>query len=435
MVQVLRSSPVLIAIVVFLVIATVVCGSIALMMRKSGQSLRPIAWLAGFMALVGVPQVIYHVGSAVLLHRAEQPRMAALDVLAQTYPDVAARGAAIKQLFGADTDPALVQDARGIFGDALAKADVARLAMFPSGETALIARLTGASEATDAWVDWLRVSGLNHGGEGDSERGYTVTRPAGDRAHAMPVGSLLCVWTGGDDETIRRRMVAGGFRPHRKAHLAGTTTGDAPETALPVSGKAMALGLPLYLLIVVGYFFKGAAWASGKSAAAGVQPVPAADLTSRIEAINALDVPFRIERGTEPGEFFATWRYADAKWINHARAHGMRRVHRIRFVLDGSAHVVRSTDFSASHDWSAGADGARIEWKAATGIVFFQREHQRVFGLQLDAQGRFKPELSYAYTFDVAEMKEPVIKAIIQAGWTWRPVAWQGPRWLRWLTE
>ena len=435
MLQLLRSSPTLIGIVAFVVIAAFVCGALVLMMRRAGQSLRPIMWFAGFLALVGVPQIVYHVWSTVLLHRAEKPRMAALDVLAQPYPDIDARAAEIKTLFGADTNPALVQDVRQTFGDALAKADVARLAMYPSGETALIARLPGASAATDAWVNWLRVSGLNEGGEGDSERGYTVTRPAGDRVHAAPIGSLLGVWSAADDETIRRRMVAGGFRPHRKAHLAGTTTGDAPEIALPISGTTMALAMPFYLLIVVAYFFKGASWASGKPAAINAQPVSAAELTSRIESINALDVPFRIERGAEPGELFATWRYADAKWVDLARAHGMRRMHRIRLVLDESAHVVRATDYSASHDWSAGADGARIEWKAATGIVFFQREHQRVFGLQLDESGRLKPELSYAYTFDLAEMKQPLIQAVTRAGWTWRPVAWQGPRWLRWLTE
>jgi len=68
------------------------------------------------------------------------------------------------------------------------------------------------------------------------------------------------------------------------------------------------------------------------------------------------------------------------------------------------------------------------------GIIFFQREQQRVFGLQLDAQGRFKPALSYGYRFDLDGMKSPLIEAVTRAGWTWRPVLWQGPAWLRWLT-
>jgi hypothetical protein len=67
--------------------------------------------------------------------------------------------------------------------------------------------------------------------------------------------------------------------------------------------------------------------------------------------------------------------------------------------------------------------------------VLFQREHQRVFGVQLDEQGRFKPQLSYAYNFNLEEMKAPLMEAVAHAGWDWRPTVWQGPTWLRWLTE
>lgn len=29
----------------------------------------------------------------------------------------------------------------------------------------------------------------------------------------------------------------------------------------------------------------------------------------------------------------------------------------------------------------------------------------------------------------------PLISAVTMAGWAWRPTAWHGPRWLRWLTQ
>ena len=76
-----------------------------------------------------------------------------------------------------------------------------------------------------------------------------------------------------------------------------------------------------------------------------------------------------------------------------------------------------------------------VQWPTGMGITFFQVEHQRVFGLQLDAQGRFLPQLTYAYTFNLQEMRAPFIAARTQAGWDWRPTAWHGPTWLRWLTN
>jgi len=113
----------------------------------------------------------------------------------------------------------------------------------------------------------------------------------------------------------------------------------------------------------------------------------------------------------------------------------LRRTFRIRLALDEASRVVRATDYTASFDWSAGARSAEIEWRAATGIVFFQVEHGRVFGLQIDDQGRAKSDLSYSCKFDLRELKSPLVDIVTRAGWAWRPTVWQGPVALRWLTE
>jgi hypothetical protein len=195
------------------------------------------------------------------------------------------------------------------------------------------------------------------------------------------------------------------------------------------------LGLVFLGALYTVWFFKGAAWAGSSAALPSVPALSASQLTARLQSINTLEVPFQIERGRQPNEFFATWRYADAKWIDLARAHGIRRTFRTRLVLDEAAHTVRATDYVAGYDWSAGNTAARIEWRATLGLVFFHVEQQRVFGLQLDSRGQFQPALSYSYKFDLNEMKSPLIAATTQAGWTWRPTVWQGPAWLRWLTE
>ena len=103
--------------------------------------------------------------------------------------------------------------------------------------------------------------------------------------------------------------------------------------------------------------------------------------------------------------------------------------------LDERDHAVRVRDFAAEHDWSAGGRGAQMTWRRSTGITFFHYEHQRVFGLQVGPDGRLQPASSYAYTFDLQEMKGPLTAAVTQAGWSWKPVVLDGPRWLRWLTE
>jgi hypothetical protein len=480
MLPLLRSNPGIIISVALLAACLIVCVLVGLLMARGGASLRPVYWLAGFFALVIVPQIVGHFWMAATAGNASAPRTHALEQLAP-HADAEARQSAVKLLFGPDADALLVTDVRPGFGDAFAQAEYAQFATLPTGDTVLLARFKGYSAAEKGWFYYLRNTGLNQlDGTGDSQRGYAVTRPVGDRAFVLHMGDLVGIWTGADDGAIRARMTAGGFEIPRRAPLAevaagilpaveggilppgksvatsesseptstsaisaphppdwkpGSTAGRMPAATSPLRTILIGVAFTLYLLLVVAYFFKGAAWAATYRAQSGVAPVTAIELATRLEAVNSLDVPFSLGRGEQPNEFLVTWRYADAKWIDLARARGMRRTFRIRLTLDERSGVVRATDYSASYDWSAGRGGANIEWKAAVGIVFFQYQHQRVFGLQLDEKGRFKPELSYAYTFNVNEMKSPLIEAVTCAGWNWRPTIWQGPKWLRWLTE
>ena len=128
-----------------------------------------------------------------------------------------------------------------------------------------------------------------------------------------------------------------------------------------------------------------------------------------------------------------TWRYADARWIDHASAHGLSRVHKISMTLDESSHTARVLEYWSAMDWSAGGKGANIQWHAAHGINFFNFQHQRVFGLQISPNGALIPNLSYVNTFNLQELKQPFIQAITHSGWTWKPVFFLAPPWLRWL--
>jgi hypothetical protein len=111
----------------------------------------------------------------------------------------------------------------------------------------------------------------------------------------------------------------------------------------------------------------------------------------------------------------------------------MRASHRLILELDESTRTVRGREFQTESGWDAGLGGASIRWKASWEIVFYQYEHQRVFGLQVGPDGRLQPALEYSYTFNLQEMKDPVIAAVTAAGWRWRQVFFFSPSWLRWL--
>ena len=121
------------------------------------------------------------------------------------------------------------------------------------------------------------------------------------------------------------------------------------------------------------------------------------------------------------------WRYADARWIDHASVHGMRRVHKISMTLDEPSHTARVLEYWSAMDWSAGGNGANIQWHAARGINFFNFQHERVFGLQVAPDGALIPNLDYAYTFNLQELKQPFIQAVTRSGWSWKPVFFLAP--------
>ena len=114
------------------------------------------------------------------------------------------------------------------------------------------------------------------------------------------------------------------------------------------------------------YFFRGSAWAGTVAARAGVQPASERDLRERLVAVNTLDAPFTVTDAGD-GRMAVTWRFADAKWVDLARAHGMRRTHRILLDFDDRTKTVYPTDQRSSVDWSArasgGAHGAQGPWR------------------------------------------------------------------------
>ncbi|MCC6233516.1 MAG: hypothetical protein IT580_12775 [Verrucomicrobiales bacterium] len=459
----LLSHPGLLVSLLLVVGGTLVCGLLGFFMKRSGASLRPILWFASLFGLIVLPQFAFHLTRAISGSQSDAPRAAALKALEQSptpspsptsQTTVSAtpqpprpRAEAAKELFGPDVDPALILDARAMFGDALAQAESAHFAAFPSGESVLIAKFPGPTEAEQAWVNYLRFSGLSGlPGKGDSHRGFAVTRPVGDRLYAVPLHSVLWVGSGPDDASLRRRLAAGGFQPPDRAPLEGvdpapepTTTHDAaagPRSDWsPLTRLGLGVALAAYMLFVVAFFLKGASWAGTTPAAPHLTPVPRAELESRLQAINQQEVPYHVEALPESGEWSVTWRYADARWVDFARVHGQRGSHRLVLRFDEAAHRVRVTEYAAAYDWSAGAQGARIEWKYLTGITFFHVEHRQVLGLQLDGQDGSRPKISAGYRFNLPSLKAPLIEVVTRAGWEWRPVAWNAPTWLRWLTE
>jgi hypothetical protein len=178
------------------------------------------------------------------------------------------------------------------------------------------------------------------------------------------------------------------------------------------------IGIALFLVLWIYFLFRGGTWAARIDAAPGTSPAPASTLRRRLMEVNALKLPFQM-REEPDGRLVAEWRIADANWIGLLHAGGLHKAHWIYLTLDPARHVVRARDRSRDISWSG--DTARVGWAFSffRGISFFEYERGAAVGLFFK-DGHWTTT-AYNYRFLLAEMKNPLIEAVVQSGWTFAP--------------
>lgn len=213
-----------------------------------------------------------------------------------------------------------------------------------------------------------------------------------------------------------------------RAHEARLVTGS-------LGWQVMVPFAALNFALVVLWVFRGGAWAARAASPLAGSPVPVGvdELRRRLLAA-CREHDLLVVTAGDDGTVTLDWRHGDARWIDLARLHRATRTQRLVLHLDEADHTVRVCEYWGAFDASAGADGLRLQWRRAAGIRFFDREHDRVFGAQVDARGRPTGALSRVLAVDAQAMKRPAMAAVTGAGWRWQPVLWRAPPVLRWLT-
>ena len=97
-------------------------------------------------------------------------------------------------VFGGDVARAMVTDVAPMFQRLNLTPRWARFAVFPTGQTAIIAEFRGAAEAERTALGYLAISGLREFASGDTAQGFRAARPGGGRVHVQSVGRHLGVW-------------------------------------------------------------------------------------------------------------------------------------------------------------------------------------------------------------------------------------------------
>jgi hypothetical protein len=419
----IRDNPQFAALTFSAAIVALVMTVLAVAMSRAGLSLRPLLWFVGFFGIVAGPQAVVHFLDGVILRRAAQAAPAG----DAAHPAAAAAGKASAlapvpwaTVFGPKADPDLITDARKGLDQLLGEATEAKLSFNASGESALAARFPSAEAAArtlnryGAFFGFAQVSGSD-------AAGWTARRynGQGEWNHVVAAGPELYAWTAATREAvIESRIRALGPLPEGGGEAVVPAGRPKPELVSQRLRQQTGLMVAILVLNLSGavlWFFKGSAWAARVEASEAVRPTPGAMLRNELLAINQASVPTDVTARPD-GTIEINWRYADARWFDLMRVHQMKRTNRLVLVLDEASHTVRVREYWSSFDASAGPTNLKLDWKTARGIQFFAFDHQRVFGAQLGPDGKPTGELSKAYTFDLQELKRPIIEAVTRAG-------------------
>ena len=387
---------------------------------------RALLFFVGFLAAIVLPQLLIH------LLNWRYPRQTKIGEDDESLRATLAGFDDPSRVFGPSVPRDLVQDGRAVYPQALASAEVAQLGLTGTGASVIAARFADSATAIRARQALFTMLGKVKT-EQDDKGFYRFAWPqSGQAAIAGTVGRTFMLWVAPDREGVERlRSESRAFRaltPVVRTGLGGFV--DHVRT-WPVSRYAAIIAV--YGLLVSWLYLRLIPWVTEVPPQPVADAASAARLKERLLSVRFLDSPITISPGRADDEVVVDWKYADAKWVDHARARGMRQSHRLILELDESTRTVRGREFHTESGWDAGLGGASIQWKASWEIVFYQYRHERVFGLQIGPDGRLQPALSYAYTFNLHEMKDPVIAVVTAAGWRWRQVFFFAPPWLKWL--
>jgi len=310
-------------------------------------------------------------------------------------------------------------DASGAFPGAR----VAILAVYDDDTRLVLLDCGDAAAATAARQQYLAAAGGEVRSATDLLGRFSTTRfatVAGEQGTLVVADGIAAIVAGPDRATVDARLAALRARAEvpQLAWALSSATGGVDALLLPV-----LLPIGLWTLLAIPWFARMASWAGARPAQANATPVDAATLRARLLALGPPALPIEVTPGAHPEELYVDWRYADARLAPSLAFSAHVRTHRIVLRLDAAARRVRVQDRHATLDGAAGVAprAASLAWRASRGITLFHYEHRSELAIRIEG-GRVVASPKGSWSFDLAELRAPVLAVVTGSGWEWRPV-------------
>ncbi|MFH8775221.1 hypothetical protein [Streptomyces sp. NPDC017958] len=150
----------------------------------------------------------------------------------------------------------------------------------------------------------------------------------------------------------------------------------------------------------------------------GVSPVPGEELRTALLGLNQPDVPYVIRYGgSEQCDLLAEWRLTEPAWQHVFVQSQVSHAVRIRMRLDHKEHEVRALE----EQWEVSRVGTSTTLQRTSEYTRGpSRTVSRRWTVGRGESGRL--EAAETFSFDSAQLREPLRDTVLKSGWTWRSV-------------
>ncbi|MER5944984.1 hypothetical protein ABT127_02845 [Streptomyces sp. NPDC001904] len=150
----------------------------------------------------------------------------------------------------------------------------------------------------------------------------------------------------------------------------------------------------------------------------GMAPRPAEEVRTALLALNGPEVPYAVRDGRAEGaDLLAEWRVTEPSWYGFFSRTDVRHVLRFRLRLVPEKHEVRVVQQQLEVTWVRGVPTLSVSAEAGRGPG---RTVSKRWTLGRDDQGRI--EATESFSFDTADLRDPLRRTVLDSGWTWRGV-------------
>jgi hypothetical protein len=235
------------------------------------------------------------------------------------------------------------------------------------------------------------------------------------------ISGRACAWLRIDGVAVGVEAPDRATVDRRLASLAVVTKagGDPLFELLDEHIGTALIGIGIYTLFIASFMLKAASWAARIDPAPETPALSSDALGARLRELEKLGLPWHVEQ-RRPGVYRVEWTYLDARRV-HAQGAGRRKETDILTLrVDESRRRVSVVETTRSLSAGAGFTGLFASVSFWRGLSFFAYETGTAVGLGF-RDGCWRLVEAYRYRFTPDEMRNPLVEAIVDSGWTYAP--------------